>query len=227
MRKWGIQSLIYSKSTGWQAAKLGFEPHQPVPLASLMVQMVRNLPAMRETRVWSLGKENPLGKGMATHSSTLAWEILRTEELGGLQSMGLQRVGHNWVTNTFVFNQYPTSHFFNWSIIALNVVVISAVHQCESVISMSISIYPLRLEPPSFPTHSTPLGHYRVALHLSLDGIIVLTRPPMNQPISSYPVCLCHWFFFFFLTPSMHCQAHSVKCFQIRVLPCSLSDSLV
>ena len=100
MRKWGIQSLIYSKSTGWQAAKLGFEPHQPVPLASLMEQMVKNLPAMWEIRVWSLGKENPLGKGRATHSNILAWEILRTEELGGLQSMGLQGLRHNWTTDT-------------------------------------------------------------------------------------------------------------------------------
>ena len=94
----------------WMAiAKLGFEPHQPSPLASLMVQTVKNLPAMRETRVWSLGKENPLEKGMATHSSILAWEIPRTEEPGGLQSMGLQRVGHNWVTNTFFF-LWPIHH---------------------------------------------------------------------------------------------------------------------
>ena len=55
---------------------------------------------MRETRVQSLGGEGPLEKEMATHSSILAWRILWTEEPGGLQSMGSQRVGHNWVTNT-------------------------------------------------------------------------------------------------------------------------------
>ena len=50
--------------------------------------MVKRLPAMRETRVQSLGREYPLEKEMATHSSTLAWKIPWTEELGGLQSMG-------------------------------------------------------------------------------------------------------------------------------------------
>ena len=57
--------------------------------------MVKNLPAMQETRVQSLGQEDPLERGMATHSSTLAWRIPWTEEPGGLQSAGLQRVGHN------------------------------------------------------------------------------------------------------------------------------------
>ena len=66
--------------------------------ASLVAQMVKNLPAMRETWVWSLGWEDPLQEGMATHSSTLAWRIPWTEEPGRLQSMKLQRVRHNWVT---------------------------------------------------------------------------------------------------------------------------------
>ena len=52
---------------------------------------------MHETRVWSLGREDPLKKEMATHSSVLAWEIPWTEEPGGLQSVGLQRVGHDLV----------------------------------------------------------------------------------------------------------------------------------
>ena len=55
--------------------------------------MVKNLPAMRETQVGSLGSEDPLEEGMATHSSFLAWRIPRTEEPGRLQSMGSQRVG--------------------------------------------------------------------------------------------------------------------------------------
>ena len=57
--------------------------------------MVKHLPTMRETQAQSLGKEDPLEKEMATHSSTLAWKIPWTEEPGRLQSMGLQRVGHN------------------------------------------------------------------------------------------------------------------------------------
>ena len=63
--------------------------------------MVKNLPAMQEAQVWSLGQEDPLEKGMATHSSVLAWRIPWTEEPGRLQSMGLQRVGHSWETNTY------------------------------------------------------------------------------------------------------------------------------
>ena len=53
-----------------------------------MAQTVKNLPAMQETQACSLGQEDPLEKGMVTHSSILAWEIPWTEELGGLQSMG-------------------------------------------------------------------------------------------------------------------------------------------
>ena len=62
---------------------------------SLVAQRIKRLPAMRETRVWSLGWEDPLEKEMATHSSILAWRIPWTEEPGGLQSTGSQRVGHD------------------------------------------------------------------------------------------------------------------------------------
>ena len=55
----------------------------------------KNLPLMQETWVQSLGQEYPLEKGMATHSSILAWKIVWTEEPGGLQSMGSQRIGHD------------------------------------------------------------------------------------------------------------------------------------
>ena len=60
-----------------------------------MAQTIKNPSAMWETWVRSLGWEDPLEKGMATHSGILAWRIPRTEEPGRLQSMGLQRVGHN------------------------------------------------------------------------------------------------------------------------------------
>ena len=62
--------------------------------ASLVAQIVKNLPAMQETQVWSLGQEDPLEKGIATHSSILAWRIPGTEEPGGL------RAGHDWASNT-------------------------------------------------------------------------------------------------------------------------------
>ena len=64
-------------------------------LSSGILFWVKNLPAMRETWVRSLGQEDPLEEGMATHSSILAWRIPWTEDPGRLQSMGSQRVGHN------------------------------------------------------------------------------------------------------------------------------------
>ena len=65
----------------------------------LLVQMVKHLPAIQETQVQPLGREDTLNKGMTTHSSILAWIISWTVELGRLQSMGSQKVGHDWVTN--------------------------------------------------------------------------------------------------------------------------------
>ena len=60
-----------------------------------MTQMVKKLPVLQETQFQSLGREDPLEKGIATHCSIHAWRIPWTEEAGGLQPMGLQRVGHN------------------------------------------------------------------------------------------------------------------------------------
>ena len=65
----------------------------------LEAQMVKSLPAVWETRVWSLDGEDPLEKEMATHFSILAWKIPWMEEPGGLQSMGSQRVGHGWAAS--------------------------------------------------------------------------------------------------------------------------------
>ena len=67
---------------------------------SLVAQTVKNLLAVQETQVWFLGGEDPLEKGMATYSSILAWRIPWTEESVRLQSVGSQRVRHDWATNT-------------------------------------------------------------------------------------------------------------------------------
>ena len=84
-------------------------------------KMIKNLPAnagdaggkvprrSQPKEVWSLGWEDPLEDEMATHSSTLAWEIPWTEEPGGLQSMGSQRVGHDWSTEHTTHTQVTTS----------------------------------------------------------------------------------------------------------------------
>ena len=76
---------------------------------SLVAQMVKNLPAKRKTQIQSLDREDPLEKGMATHSRILVCRIPWTEEPGGLKSMGLQRVGRDWVTTLFTY----TWIFFN------------------------------------------------------------------------------------------------------------------
>ena len=78
--------------------------------AFLVAQRLKHLPAMRETQVWSLGWKDPLEKEMATHSSILAWKIPWTEEPGRLQSMGSQRVGHDWATSQFT----TLGYFFRW-----------------------------------------------------------------------------------------------------------------
>ena len=67
-----------------------------------MAQTVNHLPTMRDTQLQTLGLEDPLEKEMATHSNTLAWRILWTEEPGKLQSVGLQRVGHDLVTSPYL-----------------------------------------------------------------------------------------------------------------------------
>ena len=81
--------------------------------ASQVAEIIKNLPARQETWVLSLGQEDPLEKGIATHSTILAWEIAQTEKPCRLQSVGSQRVGHNWVTNTstvFFFSTKAATH---------------------------------------------------------------------------------------------------------------------
>ena len=71
--------------------------------ASLVAQRVKRLPAMQETQVWSLGREDPLKKEVPTHSSTLAWKIRWMEKSHRLQSMGSQKLRHNWKTSLSFF----------------------------------------------------------------------------------------------------------------------------
>ena len=76
-----------------------------------MAQMAKNPPAVQETQVQSLGWENSLKKRMATHSSILTWKIPRTEEPGGLQSVGLQGVRHDSATNTHTQGLVPIYYY--------------------------------------------------------------------------------------------------------------------
>ena len=92
-----IQWHFCKQQNFWKRNKL--IPLRVASRASLVAQMIKCLPAMRKTQVWSLGQEHPLEKEMATHSSTLAWKIPWMEVPGGLQSMGSQRVGHDWTSS--------------------------------------------------------------------------------------------------------------------------------
>ena len=84
----------------------------PMMRASLVAQRLKHLPAMWEIWVRSLGREDPLEKEMETHSSILAWRIPWTEEPGRLQSMGSQRVRHDWATSLLLFILWWKGHLF-------------------------------------------------------------------------------------------------------------------
>ena len=114
-----------------------------------MAQAVRRLPAIWETWVQSLGWEHPLEKEMATHSSILAWRIPWTEEPGGLQSVGLQRVGHDWVTSF-------SSKFQVYSILWLTIVTLLYIRAPECISCISETLYPLTSIFP-FPSCPNPL----------------------------------------------------------------------
>ena len=101
---WDRKVITVLCTDNYPKAMLNFFLHFTVCIAlstswaSLVAQMVKNPPAVQETWVPSLDQEDPLEKGMATHSSTLAWRIPWAEDPGRLQSMGLQRVRHDWAT---------------------------------------------------------------------------------------------------------------------------------
>ena len=89
-------------------------------MASLVAQRIKHLPAKQETRVRSLGWEDPLEKEMATHSSILPWRIPWTEEPGGLQSTGFQRVGHDWATSyTWIAIFVKTKRLGKWELVEI------------------------------------------------------------------------------------------------------------
>ena len=105
--------------------------------ASHVAQRVKNLLAMQETRVWSLGGEYQLEKEMATHSSIVAWKIPWTEEEpGGLQSMGSQRVRHNWVhTHT-----HTHTHTISITLLTLQLIIKYLNHEKELIVILTYTV---------------------------------------------------------------------------------------
>ena len=121
----GWRSLVSHSPWGHKESDMTEQLHFHFSLlcknrAFLVAQIVKNLPVMQETWVWSLGRADPLEKGMAPHCSILAWRIPWTEEPGGLQSIASQRVRYNWATSTFtkvtwklLYPQYSPHFFLN------------------------------------------------------------------------------------------------------------------
>ena len=104
---WKLLKNTPSKFHPFLSSQVLFVSHLSYCGASLVAQMVKNLPAMRETWVQFLDRKDPPEKRMATHSSILAWRIPWIEEPGGLQFMGSHRVGHDWMT-------YILSHTYTY-----------------------------------------------------------------------------------------------------------------
>ena len=152
----------------------------------------KELPAMQETRVLSPGQEDPLEKEMATHSSILAWRILWTEKPGWLQSMGWQRVGHDWVTNTS----------YNWSVGFINTInIIPSPYVMDSEILYSSLAWPCLPK----PCHVLPLF------------LSVLLFPSLTSPPSSFPTIPSHHipphFILSHIQLYWHYDAHTRNCF--------------
>ena len=106
-----------------------------MPMTSLVAQMVKRLLTMRETWVQFLGQEDLLEKEMAAHSSTLTWRIPWTEEPRGLQSMGWQRVGHDWVTSLkhSMLNSVSPTHIPSFSCLSPFILIFWIYIACISI----------------------------------------------------------------------------------------------
>ena len=124
----------------WQIHTIEYYSATNKNRASFVAQMVKRLPTLRETRIESLGQEDPLEKEMATHSSTLAWKIPWTEEPSRLQSMGSQRVGHDWVTSLHFTNKNEKKKKpFTTTLVGLEIIILREVNETMRQISHGIT----------------------------------------------------------------------------------------
>ena len=149
--------------------------------------MVKNLPAMQETWVWSLSREDLLEKGMSIHSSIFAWRILWTEEPGGLLSLGLQRVGHDWATNTtlllsrvwFFATLWITAHQAPLSFTVSQSLLKIMSMESEILTNHLILCCPLLLLPSIFP--SIRVFSNELALHIRWPNYWSFNISPFSE----------------------------------------------
>ena len=124
--------LIFQVGEVWE------RPWYRVSFASLVAQRLKRLPPMWETWVRSLGREDPLEKEMAIHSSILAWRIPWTEKPSSLQSTGWQRVGHDWVTSPHLYKwtrrKYILSLLLDNETYTISKTVLMATTYCLAII---------------------------------------------------------------------------------------------
>ena len=161
--------------------------------------MIKHLPAMWETWVLSLVREDPLEKEMATHSSALAWKIPRMEEPGRPQSMGSQRIRHDWVTsffkqkiwdwrrgNLFIFNFSSIYFLIGRNLLYNTVLVLCYVLNCSV---MSDSLQPNGLYLPASSVHG--IFQARILEWVAISSSMVCTVQQHNQPwlyINHFPL---------------------------------------
>ena len=135
---------------------------------SLVAQTVKCLPTMRETQVQSLGQEDLLEKEIATHSSTLAWKIPWTEEPGGLQFMGSQRIGHDWASSL----HYRPLQRVEWSPCDVQYVLAGYLFYWKYCVFVK----------PSVPVYSTPFAPWQPCLFSTSVILFVF----INEFISTF-----------------------------------------
>ena len=151
---------------------------------------VKNLPAVQKTQVWSLGQEDPLEKGMATHSSILAWRIPWTEEPGGLQSLGSQRVGHDWSdwarTQVALFERtrLPMQETQEMQVRSLGQedTLEEAMATHSSILAWRI---PWTWEPSGLQSTGLPKGRHEwsnlALMHTCSKNLAAMPRPPLSR----------------------------------------------
>ena len=189
--------------------------------------MVKSLPAMQETWVQSLGREDPLEKGSATHSSIFAWKIPWAEEPGGLQSMGLQTVGDDWVRlkkkkisplSIQTFLAFPQQ--YEWSPLISQHISFSFSIFCKTAsvqFSSAAQSCPTPCDPMDCSTPSLPVHHQLpefTQTHVHRVGDAIQSSHPLS---SLFLACNLSWHQGLFKWVSSSNQMAKVLEFQLRL----------